>query len=234
MSNASQRESREALRITDLRKSYGATSVLDVPSFILETGGQVALSGASGSGKTTLLNIIAGIAGATSGSVMVAGNDVMRMGEAERDRFRARHIGYIFQTFNLLQGFSALENVALGMTFAGGSQESPKSRAAALLDRVGLAHRRGHLPRELSVGEQQRVAVARALACRPSLVLADEPTANLDRRTGRDVIALIRRICADEGSALLLVTHDPDVMEQFQDVRAFTAINRAAREEAGA
>lgn len=235
MSNASHGDRREALRITDLRKSYGATSVLDVPSFILEPGGQVALSGASGSGKTTLLNVIAGIAGATSGSVVVAGDDVMRMGEAERDRFRARHIGYIFQTFNLLQGFSALENVALGMTFAGVSKkESPKSRAAALLDRVGLAHRRGHLPRELSVGEQQRVAVARALACRPQLVLADEPTANLDRRTGRDVIALIRQICADEGSALLLVTHDPDVMGQFEDVRAFGTINRAARQEAEA
>lgn len=219
----------DALRISDLKKSYGSAPVLDVPSFVLDRGGQVALSGASGSGKTTLLNVIAGIASVTSGSVIVAGEEIGRLDEAARDRFRGRHIGYIFQTFNLLQGFSALENVTLGMTFAGTAEGSPKARAAALLERVGLAARRGHLPRELSVGEQQRVAVARALANRPALVLADEPTANLDVRNGAGVISLIREACAEQGSALLLVTHDPAVMARFEDVRELSSINRAAR-----
>ncbi len=221
----------DALWIKDLKKSYGTTHVLDVPSFTLERGGQVALSGSSGSGKTTLLNVIAGIGAAGSGSVLIDGSDILRLDEAGRDRFRARYIGYIFQTFNLLQGFTALENVVLGMTFAGTTKDAPKGRAAALLDRVGLAHRRGHLPRELSVGEQQRVAVARALANRPALVLADEPTANLDARTGRGVVELIREACAEEGSALLLVTHDPDVMVRFEDVRELASLNRAARTE---
>jgi putative ABC transport system ATP-binding protein len=234
MTNASPADRSEALRIAELKKSYGSTHVLDIPAFRLGGGEQVALSGASGSGKTTLLNVIAGIAAATSGAIVVDGEDLMRMGEAGRDRFRARHIGYIFQTFNLLPAFSALENVLLGMTFAGATSGSPKERAAALLDRVGLAHRRTHRPRELSVGEQQRVAVARALANRPALVLADEPTANLDLRTGRAVVELIRQVCADEGSALLLVTHDSDVMAQFDHVRPFAEINRASREEEAA
>jgi putative ABC transport system ATP-binding protein len=214
------------LRISGLTKRYGPTAVLDIAEFTMNPGEQVVLSGPSGSGKTTFLNIIAGMATPTSGSVIVAGRDIARLPEPERDRFRAGHIGYIFQSFNLLPAFTALENVELGGTFAGGKGAGGADRARALLERVGLAHRASHRPREMSVGEQQRVAVARALINRPPIVLADEPTANLDAATADEVIDLIRRVCADEGSALLLVTHDPRVMERFEDVRDFRGINK--------
>ena len=146
--------------------------------------------GRSGCGKTTLLHVIAGISRPDSGAVRIDGCDITRLSEAGRDRFRADKIGYVFQTFNLLPGFSALENVLLGMSFAGGRPDA--SRARKLLERVGLKHRLTHRPAMLSVGEQQRVAVARALANRPKLLLADEPTANVDAAHQQQIIDLIR------------------------------------------
>src|SRR5690606_29353489 len=170
------------LLVSDLRKSYaapsgGSTLILDVPHFELRAGQQVALRGSSGSGKTTLLHLIAGILAADTGRIEIEGVDLTRLGESQRDRQRARKIGYIFQTFNLLQGLSVLENVLLGMAFGAGVD---RSRARALLARVGLGDRLNHRPGQLSTGQQQRVAVARALANQPRLVLADEPTGNLD------------------------------------------------------
>jgi len=219
-----------ALRIEGLTKSYRSpdgevTPVLDVPSFALARGEQIALRGASGSGKTTLLNIIAGILTPDAGRVWVDGREMTALSEGERDRARAECIGYVFQTFNLLQGYSAIENVMLGMMFGRGADAA---FARSLLERVGLGTRLHHRPRQLSVGQQQRVAVARALANHPRLVLADEPTGNLDPRHGRDALTLIRDICHEQEAALLLVSHDPGVLEQFERVDDLAHVNRAA------
>ena len=181
--------------------------------------------GRSGSGKTTLLHVIAGISRPDSGVVRIDGCDITRLSEAGRDRFRADKIGYVFQTFNLLPGFSALENVLLGMSFAGGRTDP--ARARELLDRVGLAHRLTHRPAALSVGEQQRVAVARALANRPKLLLADEPTANVDSGHQQQIIDLVRQTCREENVALLIVTHTAEVAEQFGRVERLEDFNQA-------
>jgi putative ABC transport system ATP-binding protein len=220
------------LRLSGLTKTFpvpdgGNRTIIDVPEFSLGAGETVALRGESGSGKTTFLNLIAGILSPDSGSIWVGDGDMAALGEHRRDRLRASKIGYIFQTFNLLQGYTCLENVLLGMAFGGRADEA---RARALLERVGLSHRLGHFPRQLSTGQQQRVAVARALAKRPSLVLADEPTGNLDRANAREALRLIRETCAESGAALLLVSHDPDVLGLFQDVRDFSRMNLALKE----
>jgi putative ABC transport system ATP-binding protein len=185
------------------------------------------LVGRSGCGKTTLLHVIAGISRADAGTIRVDGVDMTRLSEAGRDRFRAAKIGYIFQTFNLLPGFTALENVLLGMTFARGRKDP--ARARHLLDRVGLAHRAAHKPPAMSVGEQQRVAVARALANRPALILADEPTANVDRGHQRQIIELIRETCREEQVALIMVTHSQEVAQQFDRVERLEEINRVGQ-----
>jgi ABC-type lipoprotein export system ATPase subunit len=145
--------------------------------------------------------------------------------ESGRDRLRAAKLGYIFQTFNLLQGFTVLENVVLGMAFGRGID---RAHARIVLERVGLGTRLHHYPRQLSTGQQQRVAVARALANRPKLVLADEPTGNLDRRNGAEALALIRETCRENGAALLLVSHDEAVLAAFANVRDFSEINKAS------
>ncbi len=199
--------------------------VLDVRAFQIDAGEQVLLMGRSGSGKTTLLHIIAGITRPDRGRVEIAGVNVAALGEAERDRFRAQNLGYVFQTFNLLAGFSALENVLLAMTFAGRTPQV--DRAKQLLDRVGLSHRLNHRPGMMSVGEQQRVAVARALVNKPKLLLADEPTANVDTRNQQQVIDLLRERCRDEGVSLLLVTHAPEVAKQFERVEQLEQVNQA-------
>ncbi|HEX3730802.1 MAG TPA: ABC transporter ATP-binding protein [Opitutaceae bacterium] len=218
------------LAVSGLRKSFATpegerVAIVDVAAFSLAAGEEAALRGESGSGKTTFLNLIAGILRADEGRVEVGGMDLSVLPEARRDRLRAEKMGYIFQTFNLLQGHTTLENVELGMAFGRGVD---RARAAQLLERVGLGHRLGHLPRQLSTGQQQRVAVARALANRPGLVLADEPTGNLDRRNAREALQLIREVCRENGAALLLVSHDEDTLAQFGSVRDFAEINRAA------
>jgi ABC-type lipoprotein export system ATPase subunit len=217
------------LRLTGLSKSYplpggGERRVVEVGEFALSAGAQVALRGESGSGKTTFLHLIAGILAPDHGRVELAGRDMAALGEAARDRLRAETIGYIFQTFNLLQGHTVLENVELGMAFGRGVD---RAHAEALLQRVGLGDRLGYFPRHLSTGQQQRVAVARALANRPKLVLADEPTGNLDARNAREALALIREVCRENGAALLLVSHDEGVLGQFENVQDFAKLNRA-------
>ncbi|MDG2382667.1 MAG: ABC transporter ATP-binding protein [Pirellulaceae bacterium] len=217
------------LALKNVKKSYTEPSgdllpVLDIESFELEQGEQAALIGRSGGGKTTLLHVIAGISRPDSGSVTIDGLDITRLPEAGSDRFRAERIGYVFQTFNLMPGFTALENVMLGMTFSRGRKD--QKRARELLKKVGLEHRLQHKSNALSVGEQQRVAVARSLANRPKLLLADEPTANVDPGNQQHVIDLIRESCRAEQVSLLIVTHAMEVADQFDRVDQLDQINR--------
>ncbi len=201
-------------------------TVLDVARFELDAGEHVALVGASGSGKTTLLHVVAGLLRPTAGRVLFDGVDLAGLSEGRRDAFRARNLGYVFQSFHLLQGFTALENVVLGMAFGSGPD---RAAARELLERLGLGHRLHHRPAQLSVGQQQRVALARALANRPRLVLADEPTGNLDPARAREALELARELCADCGAALLVVTHDPAALGEFQRVVRLDEISAAAR-----
>jgi putative ABC transport system ATP-binding protein len=219
----------DALVVEGLRKVYVAPDgervpVLDVKELRLAEGAQVALKGRSGSGKTTLLNLIAGVLRADQGRIAVAGNEITALPEAVRDRVRAECVGYVFQTFNLLQGLTALENVLLP-TMLRGAPDRP--RAEALLDRVGMKDRLSYRPRQLSVGQQQRVAVARALANRPKLVLADEPTGNLDEQHAGEALRLLRDVCRENGAALLVVSHDTRVLGQFEKVLDLKDLNRA-------
>jgi ABC-type lipoprotein export system ATPase subunit len=219
------------LEITQLKKSFrvpdGSTqSVVDVPRFELADNAQVALAGESGSGKTTLLNLIAGIVAPDSGSIKLDGREIANLPEAQRDRLRAEKVGYIFQTFNLLPGYTCTENVLLGMSFGPGAD---RRLAEQLLQRVGLGDRLHHYPRQLSTGQQQRVAAARALANRPRLVLADEPTGNLDHGNARTAMQLIRETCRENKAALLLVSHDREALAGFETVVQLGQINAAAR-----
>jgi ABC-type lipoprotein export system ATPase subunit len=221
------------LEINDLKKSFsqpggGRLQILDIASFVVNAGEQVVLIGQSGGGKTTLLHLIAGISTPDSGTIRISGTDITRLSESGRDRFRAGTTGYVFQTFNLLPGFTALENVRLGMTFAAGRHDS--AHAMSLLERVGLADRAHYRPAQLSVGQQQRVAIARSLASRPKLLLADEPTANVDPASSQIVIDLIRSNCREDNVACLLVTHSMQVASQFDRVEKLDTINRAMSE----
>jgi ABC-type lipoprotein export system ATPase subunit len=219
------------LEIAQLKKSFPAPEgpavfIVDVPRFELAERAQVALAGESGSGKTTLLNLIAGIVAPDSGSIKLGGREIANLPEGERDRLRADNIGYIFQTFNLLPGYTCIENVLLGMSFGPGAD---RTFAEQLLQRVGLGDRLHHYPRQLSTGQQQRVAVARALANRPKLVLADEPTGNLDHVNARAALQLIREACRENHAALLLVSHDRETLAGFESIVQLADINSAAR-----
>lgn len=221
------------LAVSNLSKSFLSpegtrVEIVNVTAFTLGSGEQLALRGESGSGKTTFLNLIAGILAADSGRVAVDGTEMTALSEPKRDRLRAEKLGYIFQTFNLLQGYTVIENVLLGMSF--GPRGADRAHAREMLERVGLSHRLHHFPRQLSTGQQQRVAVARALANRPKLVLADEPTGNLDRKHAREALALIREVCREQSAALLLVSHDEEVLAQFEARQDFGEINRVRRE----
>jgi len=240
-----------AVTLENLRKRYvapdgTAVPVVDVPLFRLEGGEQVALVGSSGSGKTTLLHLIAGILapdegrilfemgategrsdGATKGGGEGEVVDLARLSEAQRDVFRGRHMGYIFQTHHLLAGFTALENVLLGMSFTG--RKADAGWAKHLLQEVGLGERLDYKPGKLSVGQQQRVAVARALANRPKLVLADEPTGALDARNAQQVLELVMKLCLEVGARLMLVTHDPAIVRRMPRAVTLNELNRAAQ-----
>lgn len=220
------------IRLENVRKSFAMpggerVDVLDVPGFELAAGEQAALEGTSGSGKSTLLHVISGIMRPDSGRVEVAGVDITRLPESRRDRLRADTLGLVFQQFNLLPGFTALENVLVAMSF--GSGRPDRVRAEKLLDAVGLGHRLHHKPAELSIGQQQRVAVARALANRPAVILADEPTASVDAAHQQQVVDLLTNTCTEHGVALLVVTHDPHVASQFPRRLALAEFNRAGR-----
>ena len=218
------------IQLEQVKKSFRLpggepVDVLDVPDFALGEGEQCALEGQSGSGKSTLLHVISGIMRPDAGRVLIDGVDITRLDEARRDRVRADKLGLVFQQFNLLPGFTALENVLVAMSF--GSGKPDRWRAADLLASVGLAQRLHHKPAQLSIGQQQRVAVARALANRPRAILADEPTASVDVAHQRQVIDLVRSTCSEQGVALLLVTHDPAVAGQFSRRLRLEEFNRA-------
>src|SRR5947209_18638854 len=170
--------------------------------------------------------MIAGILAADSGRVARDGAEMTSLSEARRDRLRAEKLGYIFQTFNLLQGYTVLENVVLGMSF--GPRGADRAHAKEVLVRVGLGHRLDHFPRQLSTGQQQRVAVARALANRPRLVLADEPTGNRDAKNAQQVLELIRKLCKEVNASLLLVSHDLDIARQLPRVLSLAEVNLAS------
>jgi len=179
----------------------------------VEAGEFVALVGPSGSGKSTLLHLLGAMDTPTRGEVRLNGRSLAQMSDAERTRLRCREIGFVFQTFNLLPMLSALENVEIALRLAGVPGRERHVRAAELLERVGLGERMRHLPRQLSGGERQRVAIARALANRPALLLADEPTGNLDSATGESIVALLRQL-NDQGQTIVLVTHNAEVANQ--------------------
>lgn len=215
------------LRIKELKKSFvnsggKVSNIININGFETGKGQQTAISGDSGTGKSTFLNLISGIIRADSGMIEINGTDITKLSESKTDRFRAENIGYIFQTFNLLQGYTALENVMIGMMFSGSPD---KNKSIKALDTVGLSGKINNKPSELSVGEQQRVSVARAIVNSPGLILADEPTANLDSANSKTVISLIKDICSEKNISLLTVTHDPLILEQFESVIEFSEIN---------
>lgn len=227
-----------AVHLYQLQKSFVAPDgsslpVIDIEFFSLHDGEQAALVGSSGSGKTTLLHLAAGILVPDSGRVTYDFGtdgkvDIAELPEHERDVFRGRNLGYIFQTHHLLPGFTALENVLLGMSFARPDRRSDRAWATHLLNEVGLGDRLDFKPARLSVGQQQRVAVARALANRPRVVLADEPTGALDARNAQQVLELIRTLCVEVKASLLLVSHDTNLTRQLPRSVLLTEINRAA------
>lgn len=208
------------IHLRHVEKSYarGTEAVLAcaVDRLDIAAGEQVALVGRSGTGKTTLLHILAGILRPDRGEVEVVGARVDQLGEAARDRHRGRHIGMVYQTFNLLQPFTALENVLLGALFGRGAGSDARLRAEALLQQVGLAERMHHRPRELSVGQVQRVAICRALINDPELVLMDEPLGNQDRATGGQVLDMLLQIAATGRKTVVMVTHDPESARRMQ------------------
>jgi len=202
-----------AIEVHDLEMTYGsgATRVhaLRGVDVAVARGEFVAIMGPSGSGKSTLLHILGALESPTGGMVAVGGNRYEGLGDRRLTRFRRDHIGFVFQFFNLLRSLTALENVLLPALIAGERPEAHLDRARALLDTVGLADRADHLPSELSGGEQQRVSIARALLLSPEIVLADEPTGNLDSRSGKGVLRLLRELNETEGHTIVMVTHDP-------------------------
>ena len=199
---------------SDVRKVYrtGAEPVeaLRSISVTIERGEFVAVMGPSGSGKTTFLNCLSGLDDVDSGTVEIEGTDIHRMADAKRSRYRAETMGFVFQSFNLIPVFTAAENVELPLLLAGAAPSEARRRAEETLERVGLAARKNHRPNELSGGEQQRVTIARALAGRPAIVWADEPTGNLDTETASKIMDLLVELNSD-GLTLVLVTHDADI-----------------------
>jgi putative ABC transport system ATP-binding protein len=205
------------IRICDLRKTYKMGDVevqaLRGIDLTIERGEFVAVMGASGSGKSTIMNIIGCLDRPTSGVYFLEGQDVSALSADQWAHIRNRKIGFVFQGFNLLQRTSAVENVELPMMYNGLSSKARRERALNVLGLVGLAERSHHLPNQLSGGQQQRVAIARALVNRPSLILADEPTGNLDTKTSDEIMELFQNLNEQEGITVVLVTHEPDIAE---------------------
>ncbi|KXB04290.1 hypothetical protein AKJ48_03145 [candidate division MSBL1 archaeon SCGC-AAA261O19] len=206
------------IELQDVDKVYetDATSVkaLDDVTLIVEKGEFMSVAGPSGSGKTTLLNLIGGLDKPTSGKVKISNRITGRMTDSELDSMRLEKIGFVFQTFNLIPTLTALENVELVLSITGLSSSEQEERAKKLLEMVGLGDRLNHRPSQLSAGERQRVSIARALANDPEIVLADEPTGNLDTDTGNEVVDLMRKLNKELNKTFIIVTHDPNVAKR--------------------
>lgn len=218
------------LKIEQLKKSFITPSgkklpIIDVNTFSLNEGEFYGMHGESGSGKTTFLHLIAGILRPDSGLIELQGRDVGKMPTSERDALRASKIGYVFQSFNLLQGFSCLENLEIAMSFSGNLNTDI---AVELLERVGLKERMSYYPHQLSVGQQQRVALARAMVNHPKLILADEPTGNLDPANAEIAVELLRDLCEEKNITLLVVSHDSKIIESFDQKLNWEEINNSS------
>ena len=204
----------EVISLSYVEKIYSLSDEVQVPalngiSFSVMRGEFLAVVGRSGSGKSTAMNMIGCLDTPTAGKIYLDGKDTQKLSEDSLAHLRGKTIGFIFQRFNLIQSLTALENVTLPMIFQGVSKKDRVERAKKLLDLVGLSHRLAHRPSELSGGESQRVAIARALANDPEVILADEPTGNLDSDTGRQIVDLLRRLSREEGKTVIMITHDP-------------------------
>ncbi len=230
--------SEEALvSLRDIAKSYRrgpqVVPVLTRISFDIAAGEFLALMGPSGSGKSTLLNLVAGIDRPDSGELRVAGEDIVRLGERALADWRARHVGFIFQFYNLMPVLSALENVELPLLLAPLSRRQRRSRAELALDLVGLSDRLAHFPSELSGGQQQRVAIARALVTDPTLIVADEPTGDLDRDSAAEVLGLMQRLNREMGKTVIMVTHDSRAAAHAHAIMHLEKGELSLREEIG-
>jgi putative ABC transport system ATP-binding protein len=220
-----------AVSATDVTRRYGrhdsAVDALAGVSIDVPVGQFIAVMGPSGSGKSTLMHILAGLDRPTDGTVKIAGLEISSMSDGELTRLRRRHVGFVFQFFNLLPMLSAEENVVLPMSIAG--EKPDRAWVEELLETVGIADRRTHRPSELSGGQQQRVSIARALVTEPTVLFADEPTGNLDSSTSRDVLALVRKSVDDLGQTIVMVTHDPQAAAQADRI-LFLADGRIVKE----
>jgi len=200
------------------RRGDQVVPVLREITLAIPRGDFIALMGPSGSGKSTLLNLIAGIDKPDRGEVLVGGEDITRLGEAELADWRAANVGFIFQFYNLMPVLNAFENVELPLLLTRLDKSERRARVATALELVGLADRREHYPNELSGGQQQRVAIARALITDPTLIVADEPTGDLDRKSAGEILELMRRLNAEMGKTIIMVSHDPHSVESARHV----------------
>lgn len=221
------------LEVNHVRKEFRdgrqTITAVAVDSLTIKAGEQMALVGPSGSGKTTLLHLLSGLLTPTSGEIKYNNTKISAMPERWRDTWRSHTVGYVFQKFNLLDSLTILDNLLAAMSFADAiDKKDQHSWASHLLEQVGLADRFNSFPHQLSMGEQQRIAIARAVVNRPRLILADEPTASLDQANGQRVLALLRQLAKDTNSILLVSTHDSQIINQFQRVFPLRQVNNNA------